>query len=1177
MLRWTLRILLALLILTVVAAGIVQLVLRSAWLGERVLAQASARLGLEVSAKSFTTGWRGVTALTDLTVRMPPLLPEAQGSLDAAGRGAAGRPVEVPPGEVILAADRLRLRHTGVVPLLFGWPLRVRSVELDHPTVDLREDKTGRWNAQDAWARIEASIAPRGGDDRSMLLPRIVVHQAVVRITAADGKTQTVSTIEFAGRAQERLLWRFDLQAPPLVNLAGRLSPGGDWSHEVVFTARELGPLVGAVSERPLTPVEATGRWAGRVQAGALDGTLTLGRLALGSLVVQGAAQIATRPEGIVIEPRGLELSEPNIAREPVQLADGTVEVSREQVAWSALAAKSGVFGAQTDGHWDWAAGRGESSGSWTAAWPERSARYDGTWRASLGSPPEGRKEGAATVTAQAQTPFGFWHVRADVQGAGTTWQASQWQIRVPTAAWSRGERRVDVTDVTALVDLQWPAIELTALGVPQAQRARATARFDAETRRWSAQLALEKLRLEILGPSGLDLHLSAEGDERAARIAELRLAQSEKVVTAKGEVSFLQKDLRAVHVAADWPASGVSPGPTSVPASAGRWHLETDIEGPMQPLALSATGTLKGQNVMLGKRRVERVEIPVHARVDARQIRLAAEPFDLLGGQWQWSGRYQFAGRWTRLRVTATDLSLEAAASMAGLSFASRGRGQAEVQLEMPGFDLHQATAAGSWNAQDIDIPPFAAEQARGSLRIADGLVRIEDIQLEQEGGTGQAGLEFRLDQPQVLSADLRTEAWPLHLARGSWTVRADAQAKLRLDVVKRTADGEARVAGQILWDDRMLGDLNLAAAVQGRTLDVRELHAAGLGGTLDGTAHVLLDRWTSSVARLHWEGIEPHRLAAWRPGFESFQGLVSGVLTVEPTQGQPRAPEPLRLVLDVNTAEARFGTAAIEGGRLVGYLGPARLLLDESRLRVLGGLVRARGRISAHPGQYFGLVTVDANDLNLDSLVHVFAPQAGAYAGLLSANVTVLPVFPRGGTGPGPAAPGGGSHPAEPAPGTRSFASGLSGTAHLRLTQSDLVNNSIVRTLYDTLSLRFGKQEPTGTGEIQVRLEGPAAVISSFSYFNRGVEIRGAGTIAEFARGGASPLTGYAVASTHVLQGLPVPGVASLDRLLSSFQTGAASVRIAGTLAHAQVNVVPLPEVLGAFRNLLWAQLRE
>jgi hypothetical protein len=1172
MLRWTLRIVLVLVALLAVAAGVVQLVLRSAWLGQRVLTRASTRLGLEVSAESFTTGWSGITTLTGVSIRMPPPLEVPQGGLNVSEQR-----VGVSSGEAIVSIERVRLGHTGVVPLLFGRSLRIRSVELDHPTVDLREDETGRWNAQDAWTRIEASIAPRGDGGRSMLLPRVVVRQAAVRITAADGKTQTVSPIEFTGQARGRLLWRFDLQASSLVSLAGQLSPGADWSHEVAFTARGLGPLVQAVSQHPLTPVQGAGSWTGRIQEGALDGTLALEQLALGPVALQGTAQIAARAERVIIEPRGLEMSEPNVGREPVRLMGGTVEVSRQQVAWSALAAQAGAFGAQADGHWNWAAGRGESSGSWTAAWPERSARYDGTWRASLGSPPEGRKEATAILTTQARTSLGSWRLHADVQGAGTTWQASQWQIRVPTAAWSRGERHVDVTGVTAQVGLQWPAIELTSLEVPQAQQARAAARFDAETRRWSAQLALEQLRLEILGPSGLDLRLSAEGDERAARVSELRLAQGERVVTAKGEVSFLQKDLRAVHVAADWPASSASPEPTSVPASAGRWHLETDIEGPMQPLALSAAGILKGQNVMLGKRRVERVEIPVHAKVDDRQIRLAAEPFDLLGGQWQLSGRYQFASRWTRLRVAAGDLSLEAAASMAGLSFASRGRGQAEIQLEMPGFDLHQATAAGSWNAQDIDIPPFAAEQARGSLRIADGLVRIEDIQLEQEGGTGQAGLEFRLDQPQVLSADLRTEAWPLHFSRGSWTVRADAQAKLRLDVVKRTADGEARVAGRVLWDDRMLGDLNLAAAVQDRTLDVRQLHAAGLGGTVDGTARVPLDRWTSSVARLRWEGIEPHQLAAWRPRFEPFEGLVSGVLTAEPAQGQPRAPEPLRLVLDVNTTEARFGTAALEGGRLVGYLGRTRLLFEEARLRVLGGLLRARGRVSAHPGQYSGLVTVDANDLSLDSLVHVFAPQAGAYAGLLSGNVTLLPVFPRGSTRPGPAAPAGEAHPAGLAAETRSFASGLSGEAHLRLTQSDLANNSIVRTLYNTLSLRFGKQEPTGSGEIRVRLEGPAAVISSFRYFNRGVEIRGAGTIADLVRGGASPVTGYAVASTHVLQGLPLPGVDALDRLLSSFQTGAVSVRIAGALAHVQVDVVPLPEVLGAFRSLLWTQLRE
>ena len=65
--------------------------------------------------------------------------------------------------------------------------------------------------------------------------------------------------------------------------------------------------------------------------------------------------------------------------------------------------------------------------------------------------------------------------------------------------------------------------------------------------------------------------------------------------------------------------------------------------------------------------------------------------------------------------------------------------------------------------------------------------------------------------------------------------------------------------------------------------------------------------------------------------------------------------------------------------------------------------------------------------------------------------------------------------------------------------------------------------------------------------------------------------------MASTRVLKGIPLPGVNSLDRLLATFQTGAASVRIGGTLEKAEVKVVPLPEVLGSFRRLLWVQLRE
>ncbi len=124
--------------------------------------------------------------------------------------------------------------------------------------------------------------------------------------------------------------------------------------------------------------------------------------------------------------------------------------------------------------------------------------------------------------------------------------------------------------------------------------------------------------------------------------------------------------------------------------------------------------------------------------------------------------------------------------------------------------------------------------------------------------------------------------------------------------------------------------------------------------------------------------------------------------------------------------------------------------------------------------------------------------------------------------------------------------------------------------------MSLQFGPQEPNGTGDLTVRLEGPSLLIPSFTYFNRGVEIRGAGQIDNLNRGVESPVSGFAVGSTRVLKGINLPGIRSLDRLLATFQSGAASVNIGGTLEEVQVQVVPLPVVLGSFRRLLWAQLR-
>jgi hypothetical protein len=204
----------------------------------------------------------------------------------------------------------------------------------------------------------------------------------------------------------------------------------------------------------------------------------------------------------------------------------------------------------------------------------------------------------------------------------------------------------------------------------------------------------------------------------------------------------------------------------------------------------------------------------------------------------------------------------------------------------------------------------------------------------------------------------------------------------------------------------------------------------------------------------------------------------------------------------------------------------------------------------VSTHADARYASLATDFDGVDLNQLVHAVDPNAREHAGIIAGNISLLSSLDR---------------------------ASLGGDAEIKLTRSDLANNVVITTLHNALNLQIGKREPTGTGGMEIHFEGPAVLISSFEYFNRGVEIRGAGRIRDVTAGDESAIDGYAVASSRVLKGIKLPGVRDLDRLMASFQTGVASVKIGGTLDHPQVNPVPLQVISGSFRQLLWAQLRD
>ncbi len=1124
MVRWKIIIPIAFVVLIAAGALAIHLILQSELVGEVVLARASERLGMEVTAESFHAAWDGQTVIRGLAVTMPLT------------------------DERVVSAETVRLSHAAVPWLVLGRPFHLRSVEVESPRVNVRRYESGRWNVQEVLARLRAAGRERAWI-RGTALPQVAVHDGRIHVAGPNEAGQMLGPVEFQASPRGQLLWTFDLKLPAMAEVEGRLLQGGDWAHEAGFAVEGIGPLVQQFSRSAVSPIAVSGRWQGRIVGSTLNGTIQLTDTEIGPMALRGEIRVEADRNAVTLKPGRLLLGDPNLENEALLLTAGAIRITREVVTVEQLAAKRGDLAAWLDGRYDLDSRAGEFSGSWTAGVGGQ-AQYRGVCKGAVHSPRLGRVELDATLNAQARTTVGIWTMAANVQGAGLDWQQSEWRISVPQVTWSRNDTKAEVTQATAQIDVNWPVIRLTSMQIPNARTTSSGAEFNAETHRWSVYLEANALHSGITGLDDIDFRLSARGDHREALISELRLAAGARVIEARGELSLAGRVLRNVSISADWPAAPAEPGEPQSVYPAERWSLKAGMSGRIQPPAMVVEGDLTGRNVPIGRQIVSQVTIPIRANIDDGQIQVTTDSFELLSGRWQLTGRHELADGLTQVNMVVDGLSLKAAAGIAGSPFASEGTAQAQLQLTVPGVQIEQAVATGKWTAENVRIPPLEAEKARGRIRIGGGLAKFEDIELEQGNGRTHAEMEFRLNRPQDLIVEFTAESWPVRFEEYPLAILADSQANLHVDVIRGMVEGQMHVSGRVWLRDRDLARVHVDTLVDGRTLDVHDLYVETLGGSVEGSARIVLDRWGDSTADLQWQEIQLRSLEQWWPQFHKCVGDVSGRLVVEQTSERSRPLGPMRFTVEAHAAGGRYGPAEIRGCHVVGYLDEHRLVINDGTVRAFGGQINARGRVSRHAAAYHASVITDFNSLDLDQLVHIIDPNAREHIGLVTGRISLLSSLDQ---------------------------RTLSGDGDIRLTRSDLVNNAAIAVLHSALNLNIGGREPKGTGRVQVRLEGSSLTIPSFEYFNRGIEIRGAGRIYDVYAGDESPVEGYAIGSTRVLKGSSLPGVRSLDRLMASLQTGVAAVKISGTLEKAEVKTVPLPSISGDLRRLLWAQLRQ
>ena len=576
MLRWTIRILVLFVLLILAGAGIVHLALQSAWMQRLILAKAGDAIGMNVTADSISIEWGGRTTIRNVEVAMPLT------------------------GDVTLAAQRIEVVHEIIPLLLVGRPVNLRSVEVDSPEVHLRRRPDGRWNIQDVWSRVQIGNERRQ-KRRFVSLPQVAVRNGRVHIEEPNDIAQTVGPVTFCARPEGRLLWRFEAEIPRIVGAHGRVAQGLDWAHEVDFSLDDVAPLVQSLIGRDLSPVRATGRWEGKVGRDSVVGTIRFDSLVVGPVAARGAIAVQAAADQVVVTAKDLIVGDPNAAGREVCLG-GEVRAVNGEVRIEQLAAIWGSVLAQAQGRWDLNAQSGQFNGSWATAGDEQGVRSEGTYQVAVQSPRFGRKTLLATLRGAAKDPSGEMALAVDVEGAGLDWRQSQWKLSIPTMLLSRQGRQVDLAEAGAAIRVAWPEIRLTDLHVPGAKGAAASAVFDSSVRRWSASLAVDGLpHLAPWGLPSLDVRLTAEGDERVAHLREFRAAEGERIVTAAGGLSFREKGLQNVHLTADWPADEVRVDTTQAERPPGRWRLEGDIFGRIEPLGIEMTGQLTGQNIVLG------------------------------------------------------------------------------------------------------------------------------------------------------------------------------------------------------------------------------------------------------------------------------------------------------------------------------------------------------------------------------------------------------------------------------------------------------------------------------------------------------------------------------------------------------------------------------------------------
>jgi hypothetical protein len=706
---------------------------------------------------------------------------------------------------------------------------------------------------------------------------------------------------------------------------------------------------------------------------------------------------------------------------------------------------------------------------------------------------------------------------------------------------------------------LNWPTAELTELTLPDTARVDAALRADFEKESWTAGFEADRWALPWLDGRKLNVAFSAEGDAERIDVRSLTAAVEELSLTASGGYVFEREKpisaeleltfARGLSAAdADAEANGSDGGSGSGGATrwGGRGRWTGTVTGSLEPRSVEARGELRLDRLLVGRQTMEDVQFPMHATWTTRLLSVESEWFDLLEGRCSFAGTYNPVERDLRVTLDTEGVSLGRVATLANPNLRIEGAMDAEVNLSLPGLSQERMELSGDWEVRDFRADPVTVDQADGRFRTRGRMLRLEPIRLRKGEGRAEGRVVFNLRDGRTVRAELRGDDWPVHLDRPRLDAVADGRLhNMTVDVIDRQVQGDLDLSVDVDLRGESLGRVTVRGGLSERALTLEHVEANLLGGSVDGRAKLVFDPWHESTGEFSLHELHLAELKPWAQAGERISGAVSGEVTVEPSRSR-RAPEPMKITARLSPVGARVLRLPVGETTLTAYAGRRRLLLDESRIQAAEGEVSLWVSLTRHAGdEWYTHVQSRLDALNLDVINQAFKEEPEPMPGRLSGRMSVV-------------GPVGDWHAAV-------------GQGNLELTESDLVNNPIIGSVYDALRLTAPSLDPTGKGSIRLRLDQGALHLSRISYFNHGIDFYGNLVVEDLAAGQNSALTGTVLGSVRPLKNLDLPGTGTFDRLLHSLQSAVSTFRVSGTLNEPKVTAASLDWAARTLRRLI------